>query len=418
MKLSAEWQDEAENASPEERETVADTRIWLNDMNVTQHLCGGAVRDHVTVSLYGLAEGIVYDWWTIFGFRNGETRLLKYRNGFVLPDIRVKFDGAAFEIGAVQRFYRNPDIRFWGGQNEVLSREEGEEALAGIVEQVLDRLEAAGLGETDIALRWRRVQESRNSDQAAFCEGAGALGLDPYRIDEESAGFIERAEQLFEREALTEFVSGSTGVEKPPLLDWVEHNLRADDSKYRIAALPPVAEDTNRNPFSEDRRAWVLGYRRARAMRRALDLPQSRRFSSFQDLATVFGAGTGFGLAPRVNGIKALRSEDDGKIRVFLRNHGKSSQAKTSHLFAMARAIGDAACFPGTALAPINDLRNAYRQAAGRAFAAEFLAPIDEIRSMLADGRDLTAIADEFSVDVPVIDKQIENEERITEACA
>ena len=36
-----------------------------------------------------------------------------------------------------------------------------------------------------------------------------------------------------------------------------------------------------------------------------------------------------------------------------------------AHLFAMARAVGDAACFRHTSLAPVNDLHNAVRQAAG-----------------------------------------------------
>lgn len=419
MKFSAKWQDDAQNASPEERATVADTRIWLNDKNVTQHLCGGELRDHVTVALYGLAEGIAHDWWTIFGSRNGETRLLKYRNGFVIPDLRVKFDGAVFEISAWQRSYRDPDIRFWGGYDEVMPRAAGEAVLSDIVEQVLARLEGASLGQTGLASRWQRVQESRNSAEAAFCEGAGALGLDPYRIDEEDAAFIEGAERHFETEALTEFVSGSAGVEKSPLLDWVEQNLREDGERYRVPDLASAAEDAEHAaPAKRGEKAWALGYRRARALRHSLGLSNSRRFPSFQDLAGDLGADRHFELAPRVNGIKALRARKDGEMRIYLRDHGTSNEANASHLFAMARAIGDAACFPDTALAPVNDLRNAFRQAANRAFAAEFLAPIDEIRSMLDDKRDLVTIADEFAVDTMVIEKQIENEERIADACA
>jgi len=88
-----------------------------------------------------------------------------------------------------------------------------------------------------------------------------------------------------------------------------------------------------------------------------------------------------------------------------------------AHLFAMARAVGDAACFRHTSLAPVKDLHNTVRQAAGRAFAAEFLAPIDEIRSMRDDKHDLVTIANEFSVSTAVIERQLETEHRIHAAC-
>ena len=74
-------------------------------------------------------------------------------------------------------------------------------------------------------------------------------------------------------------------------------------------------------------------------------------------------------------------------------------------------------CFPDTELSPINGLHQASRQAVGRAFAAEFLAPIDEIRSMLKDRKDVVTIADEFAVSSRVIERQVENASRIDVAC-
>lgn len=156
----------------------------------------------------------------------------------------------------------------------------------------------------------------------------------------------------------------------------------------------------------------------ARAVRRVLDVALGRRFASFRDIAQLLGAGASYNLAPKVDGIRALRTEGPEGVRIHLRNHGESAEAQAQHLFAMARALGDAACFSEERVAPVNDLHNSYRQAAGRAFAAEFLAPIDEIRSMLADRHDLITIADEFAVSPNVIERQIENAERIDAACS
>jgi Zn-dependent peptidase ImmA (M78 family) len=88
-----------------------------------------------------------------------------------------------------------------------------------------------------------------------------------------------------------------------------------------------------------------------------------------------------------------------------------------SEIFAFTRAIGDAVCFPGTRRAVVNDLHNADRQAAARAFAAEFLAPIDEVLSMWGDGADIATIADELNVSTEVVQRQLENQDRIKAAC-
>jgi len=52
----------------------------------------------------------------------------------------------------------------------------------------------------------------------------------------------------------------------------------------------------------------------------------------------------------------------------------------------------------------------------GRAFAAEFLAPSDEIEAMKAEKRDVVTIANEFAVSQQVIEYQIANRDRIVAA--
>lgn len=419
MKSSIEWHDDAQNAAPEERATVADVRLWLKGRNVTQHLNEGALEDYVTVALYSLAHGIVHDWWTIFGARDREVSVLKYRDGYLLPDLRFRFDGSAFEIVAEQAAYEGPDVRFWGVPPEVMSRRDGEKILSDLVEQVLLRLEQSGLPETSAALRWKRVKRSRHSSEASFCEAAGSLGLDPYQVEDEPAAFIEAAEALFGQEPLVEFVSGAGNVDRNALLGWVQRMASFHGFRYRLADVADIARTVSRKArHGADESPWATGYRRARLARKALHITPAHRFASFRALAEGVGAPKSYSLAPSVDGIKALRRDHADGTHVHVRNHGDSPEASVSHLFTLARGIGDAICFPNSGLAPINSLRNARRQAAGRAFAAEFLAPIDEIRSMIEDQRDTVSIADEFAVSTAVIERQIENALRIDAACA
>ena len=66
----------------------------------------------------------------------------------------------------------------------------------------------------------------------------------------------------------------------------------------------------------------------------------------------------------------------------------------------------------------VNNLHHAERQATGRAFAGEFLAPIEHVVEMEEEGRDVEQISDEFDVSPWVIHDQIFNQDRIRQACA
>src|SRR5271157_1120893 len=114
-----------------------------------------------TRALITLAEGLAHDWWALFGGRDRELSLIKHRSGYVVPDIRMSFDGTVFEISAHQCTYRNPDVRFWAGPKEVMSRNDAEVLLDSFVAEVLDRLTERQVLGSSAALRWARVQESR-----------------------------------------------------------------------------------------------------------------------------------------------------------------------------------------------------------------------------------------------------------------
>lgn len=305
MRYSADWHDDALNVAPEERATVADLRLFLQEQNVTMHLHGNEPSDHVTIALYTLAEGLAHDWWRLFGGRDREISLIRHRGGFVVPDIRMSFDGAAFEITALQSVYQNPNVRFWAGPSETMTRLDAEIALGDFVEDILYRLRSRGVSDTSAALRWARVQASRGDpDEAEFCEAAGALDLDPYEIEEGGADLIETAAGYFSGETLTEFLAGVGSSDSNQLVTWIDAAERRPREQARLGALRAIAEDVARTAPAADREAsWRLGYRRARAVHRVLDLRQGHRFDSFRTLAEKLGATASFELAGRVDGL-------------------------------------------------------------------------------------------------------------------
>lgn len=419
FRYSANWVEDVPNAAPEEQATVADLRLFLSEQNVTMHVRGEQAFDHITVSLYPIAEGLAHDWWTIFGDRDRQISLVKYRSGFVLPDVRFQFDGSAFEISALQRTYRNPDVRFWGGTSEFLTRAEAEGVLSHFISVVLEQL-TKRVSNTGAALRWARVQASRqDAEEAAFCECAGALGRDPYEVDISVSDLIDDAARIFTGEPLNEFLAGAKNFSASNLLEWIRRAESRSTGKSTVHNLSAIADAVSLEaPTRGSERPWALGYRRARALRRHLGVSQSSRFTTLSALARQFGASQKFEPADNIDGIRALRSDHNGNISIHLRDHGSSPHAEEAARFSFARAVGDVTCFPGPTRAVVNELHFATRQAAGRAFAAELLAPIEEIKSMLADKHDTITIAEEFGVSTVLIDRQIENAPRIAEACS
>lgn len=423
MKFSIDWLENAANAAPEENATIASLRIFIKNQNITEHRQRNEQNnDHIAVSMYGLAEGLVYNWWSIFGTREQSTQLRYYRCGYLLPDIHLAFDGSTFKVWTDHYSYPDADLSFAASHvTETMSRQHTEDILSTVIADVLQRLDARDCKNTGLHLRWQRVRaSSKSAAERSFCEAAGSLGLDPYQIPDEEASFIESAERLFsEPEALIEFTAGSRHVNKERLMRWAMYVLESNQQpQYQLANLNSITRSVgNASASAQGSRAWATGYRNARAVRRILDLSQATPLRTYRDLAVKFGATHSFALAPQINGINAIRHTTQNSTNVYLRNHGTSASAQEANLFSLARAIGDAVCFPDISVSPVNALKNAYRQAAGRAFAAEFLAPSDEIQNMLSDENDVDTIADNFGVSAQTIQLQIENRTRITESC-
>ena len=437
MRFEVDWQSTGPNAAPEERATIADLRVFVGDSNACDNLqprrrgrkagaaAGVSVRheEHVTVSVYPLAEEIALGWWRLFGARDERLRLAEGRAGYALPDVQLAFDGSGFDAVSRPIAYQNPEVRFTCGNTERLSRAEAESALTDFVEQVRSRLEASRVRDTGLQRRWQRVQASRqDAQESAFCEATGALGLDPYNIRDKDAEFIANAGALFHGEPLAELLSGlrSSGNRPGPSGDDVLAWLRSAEARPEGSSCLPGIDDL-RGRMAEIRQAaankmpWWGGYRCARAARRQLNIGMGERLR----VATLAARldGRAFDVAGSVAGVRAVVEIRDDAMRVHLRRVN-SRYRETSELFAFARAIGDAVANPAAERSAVNDLHDAARQATGRAFAAEFLAPVDEVLSMREDGKDQGEMAERFGVSKDVVERQLQNRERIQEACA
>lgn len=418
MIFSVDWEGGDQRSDDIDLLAAGALRVFVGQVNVCEfrEARGGKAGEALPVSVYPLAEGIAMDWWRLFGGRDAPFRATAHRGGYAMPDIGLWFDGVEFEVASRPFRYENPPVFFPNDAAERLERKDAERALGAFLDAVADRLEERGVRDSGLQQQWRLVQASREDpEEAAFCEAAGALGLDAYDMSDADAAFIEGSGALFDGEALAEFLSGLRGVgERKATVESIRRAESRPRYKSRLPELESLRAAEPGASGSPKRKPWEPGYRWARAARRMFDAGQGERFRSVTELARRLGASS-YETVQLAPGVSALVETSGGETRVHL---SPFRNRPLERLFAFARAIGDAVANPPTRRSAVNSLRLASRQACGRAFAAEFLAPIDEILSMRDDGLDTDAIADEFGVAAELVERQEENADRIRRACA
>ena len=425
MRFLANWLDRGLNAAQEERATLCELQIFVDDKNVCYFVDyeSNQTVDHLTLPAVHLAEGIASNWWLIFGGRDQEHPIQRYQTGFALPALSFRSDGSTFEVIGRTSYSQNPHLRFSVRANDTLTRADAELALSRFVYSVVKKIRAEGVTNSEVAECWSRVSNSRRDpEEREFCEAAGALGVDPYLISEVDARFIENTSAFFSREPLFELLAGARTEERSwSLIDCVNH---VESRPQEASIIPELGEvslgfkDTQEHGLGNS--PWAVGYRAARAFRKTIGAAPSARFQSPKHLAKKLGSSK-FDTTKLPGGIRALVSRIDGTPHIHLHDHQferSAYVAAQSNNFAFARAVGDALIFRDSERSVVNNLRHAERQATGRAFAAEFLAPVEMILDMQDEGLDIDEIADEFDVSSYVIDDQLHNEQRIWEACA
>jgi hypothetical protein len=330
------------------------------------------------------------------------------------------FDGTTFQVSAKKFTYQNPHLRFVQEPFETMTRQEAEEGLSDFVRQVVQRLEDAGVADAEVSKCWSRVAQSREDpEEAAFCEVAGALGVDPYSIQEIDALFIEEAGELFSGEYLIEFMADlrtgkDNNVGRDVVLDGIRRVL---DEPPQSSLLPELYDAAHQIRYAVGRRPgeriWAASYRAARAFREVIGIDGGVTQQSPVTVAAKLGSSN-FGPVDSLSGVDAVVSSTNKDVHVYLSKLG----GQPAESFAFARAIGSAICFPDARLSVVNELHGAERQAAGRAFAAEFLAPVEMVMEMHSSGVEINDISKVFNVSPTVIDLQMENRNRIQIACS
>ena len=386
LRISSEWRHEPDAATagaselPEDAATLGEIAIAVGRETLTRALDRTLTeRDGANLSAYRLAEWLVWNWWRLRwepGHRGGERKgwrnahdLAGIGGGWLWPNITVHTDGVHVTLVAKRSHMTRAEPLSYTVDHAVETSTRAFEAgVDDFAHRVLRRLEDRSLDHTDLHTMWRElVREREDPELSLYRKFEAFLGADPDEADPEAIRRLLEESGEFGMDAMAE-----VAADCPLTVQQLGEVAR--DAGFDVhtgdAATAPAAFD-HRLP------AWKVGVNAARRLRKqerlGLDPVPDHR------LAELFGVGERAldESSSRPSMAFALH-DNDGGGRLVLR-----SQWPAGRRFELARLLADGLLVQGGERLHPATRAYTYRQKMQRAFAGEFLCPIDGLAPFL-----------------------------------
>lgn len=348
-----------------------------------------SVQQSTRVSAYPLALWLASSWWRLRWesppFKNAPDTSWRMSHempgaghGYLWPLVTFESDGE--EISTVCR-PSNPlstePVRYLGDFREAISATVFEKTLDQFVNLVLARLDACGVSGSQLHELWGEIVAERvNPALARSRKLEACLGFDP---DEAPQNLMDRLD-LLSQEAGPQAVD-----ELAPVCSGSQHNRILNDIEA-FSSLPGViaSASVSGQLASQDialTAPWKRGWSLASQVRQSQGLNLNPVSDS--QLADVLGIPAAF--FQKANGVGsrpplglAVRDSGGDRFKLLFRKRNRPALR-----FEAARFLSEQLLAPqGESWLPVTDTSTA-RQKAQRAFAAEFLCPIEALREFL-----------------------------------
>ncbi len=375
-----------------EQATFAEMTINIDSKCATrvEDLLAKSVRSSVRLSAYCLAEWFAFNWWRLlwepksesFAWRESH-KVGNAGRGFVWPNLEFSSDWNTMLVSCRDTEGREFEpVRYLNNFNAFVSLSDFEKAIEGFISGTIARLASIDIRQSDLETLWNDVLLERNDPGLSGRRSLEAcMGYDP---DEAPAELIESLldqKNSFGPSALQEMAA----VCKQETLSKLD-DIYESSQKTVVDVTVPSFEDI-RNQITQYRHSSVIPWRRAEIAADTareiwgLSAPVSR-----EQLSDLFGITRQQFFESASNGQRSLMAgfrdnSGSGAFRVSW-----SSDHPTSRRFALMRLVADHLTastqdrlLPGTQSAT-------NRQKFQRAFAQEFLCPVEALKEYLGDG--------------------------------
>lgn len=358
--------------------------------------------------LDALARRVLMNWWRLLYRRDAPFRLWEFA---IEPQAGTNFS----LLATVQGTQINFQARDAMGRMLDLEHASRVLSVSALERHLLDELIRplashhwlAGRSARPLHALLRRIDDSREQPaERAFCRTAGALGISPYDLVDERAAQIRNLVALIDEEDVRlDFSSAVLGDALDEGQRWTRQELDRFRERNTMPVLTKLREVCTAK-LGAAARPYRQGYALARIARDYLKLDQHVPVNGVTGIATLLGADGGLGLSPDAPGtLRAFQSVVGNTPTFVVEDEGPRHSA-----FTLARAVGDFLAFGSRASCVAGIYSD--RQAVGRAFAAEFMAPRSAVAQMVEDDdQPSSRIADHFGVSVSVVNHQYQNVE-------
>ena len=371
-------------ASALENATAGILAIEANGTVLTEGvpIGGNELQPGPLISAYPLAEWLVWNWWrlrwepTSFSTTRAWAfahRLSSIGSGYRWPNVQIESDGAFVRLSSTRSADPEPLFRYVGApHSERIPAADFESAVDDFVEAVLARLKRVP-GQSNVATIAEQVTRDRAEPrEACFRRLQAVLGHDPDEGSEPAIRQRVAEADSLGGDASLELAAGAPTVGLAELRDAARRAGFDTNPKDRISVGAKASSDTWGST-----EAWRIGVREARSLR--AHVAANGKPISNLELADMVGVQPGaLEDAPGEVPV-SFELQESSQARIALR-----SKWETGRRFDLARLLGDRV-FSGGDHERLRAVTRSYtyRQKAQRAFAAEFLAPIDAVDDYL-----------------------------------
>lgn len=418
--LMESW-DDAEHDSLEICKTAGSLKIALGTYSLTRNdnKWSQTVKQTTQVSAYPLALWFAASWWRLRWepLPTGNKAPVSWRMahelsasgyGFLWPQIVFACDGENMQIWSIPT---RPDsqqpIHYLADRRDAVPVESFIKSVDSFMDLVLERLDAVNLKTPDLRNLWEEIRAERDeAEQAEFRRIEAMLGFDP---DELSSEVVEHFVNLGARigsSVLGEIASACSSDN--PMGELAKINqlveMKGIDGKFSLQGVEAQEQRPDHQP------PWVRGQQLAHAVRDSIGLNgPAISDSDLASLADINEDSLVSSEAPGVKGLPvgiAVRQNSDSVKFVLRKRH------RVGRRFELARLLCDHLLSgPNDKWLPATDTKT-IRQKWQRAFAAEFLCPIDSLVTRLDDDFSDDAVeeaAEHFGVSERTVTSQLVN---------
>ena len=398
-------------------------------------------REGPLVSAYPVAEWFAWNWWRLtseIGERpaNESTarewdfshRISTIGSGYDWPNISIYSDGCISYLDSTRSMPNSVrSFEYCDSSLAIVSTKALEGAMSDFIDNTIELLEDKGIQDSNLQRLWKDLMSKRSSSDDARCRAMEArLGLNPDDLDEDEICTILGYVDSIGPDALNEVAADAARMgysagnfPSTEMFQNASAEFGFDVSLDSMVTLSEKSADHSNSVWKYgEEEAWQIGKELA-GMLRSQEKLNVKSISNRQ-LAQCAGL--------KESAISDLSNHWE-KMSFRFKNDNSVSKLtlrpkwETGRRFDLARLIGDRVArefwkLPEERLSPATDA-SSYRQKLQRAFAAEFLCPIEYIDEI--SGKDYTPekqrkVAKEFNVSEQVVSWQIWNHNRIRES--